>query len=174
MLDVRTSCLLRGCIGVIFGVLALLLPQLTLETFYGLFWALIILGIVAFLFLAITAPGGDSMLWFGVSAGLLVIGLLSLMFRVMVEYVVVLVIAAVAFYNGFSDIMLALKHPRSKYILIPVMVIAGFVLLAGLFYYFPGFKDYLVLSVVGTFALAFGLFSILFGFSGTSRTSAGD
>ena len=33
-----------------------------------------------------------------------------------------------------------------------------------LFYYFPDFEKYLFLSVLGTFALVFGLFSIILGF----------
>jgi hypothetical protein len=174
MLDSKTLCLLRGIIGVIFGFLALMLPEVTLGTFYGFFWALIILGIVLFLFLAITGRGDDSMLWFGLSAVLLVIGLLSFMVSGFVAVILILIIAAVAIYNGFTDITFALEHPRTKYILIPGMIITGILLLGGLFYYFPGFEKYLFLSVTGTFALAFGLFSILLGFYNSDGPAAGD
>lgn len=174
MLDSKTSCLLRGIIGVIFGFLALMLPKVTLDTFYGLFWALIILGMVFFLFLAITGRGEESMLWFGMSAVLLVVGLLSLMVMELVKYLFILLIAAIAIYNGFTDITLALEHPRTKYILIPGMIITAILILAVLFFYFPGFVNYLFLSVVATFALVFGIFSIVLGFYNTDVPAAGD
>jgi uncharacterized membrane protein HdeD (DUF308 family) len=148
----------------VFGVLALLIPKELLDTFYGFFWALIILGTVLFLFLAITGSSKESMLWFGLSVVLLVIGLVSLLVRELVEYLFIVCIAALAIYNGFTDITLALKHPRTKYILIPGMVIASVLLVTGLFYLFPWFVSYLFLRVIGTFALVFGIFSILLGF----------
>ena len=77
MLDSKTSCLLRGIMGVIFGFLALLIPEEVTLGFYGLFWILIGLAMALFLFLAITARGDESMLWFGLSAALLVIGVIS-------------------------------------------------------------------------------------------------
>ena len=76
----------------------------------------------------------------------------------------ILIIAAIAIYNGFSDMTLALGHPGTKYILIPGMIITGIILLGGLFYYFPVFEKNIFLSVVGTFALTFGFFSIVLGF----------
>ena len=87
--------------------------------------------------------------------------------------ILILVIAAIAIINGFTDITLALGHPRTKYILIPAMIITAILVLGGLFYYFPNFEKYLFLSVVGTFALVFGLFSIILGFyttEGSART----
>jgi len=75
-----------------------------------------------------------------------------------------LVIVGIACYNGFTDITLALTHPRTKYILIPGMFIAGIVLLAALLWYFPERSDNLVIAIIGTFAFVFGLFSILMGY----------
>lgn len=164
MLDTKSSCLLRGIVGVLFGSLALLLPDVTLGTFYGLFWGLIILSIALFLFLAITARGDDSMMWFGLSAVLLVIGLVSFFVAGFVAVVFILTIAVIAIYNGFTDITLALEREGTKYILIPVMIITAIVLLGGVFYYFPGFEKNLFLSVVGIFALTFGFFSLVLGF----------
>jgi len=164
MFDTKTSCLIRGITGVIFGFLALMLPDITLGTFYGLFWVLVILGIAIFIFLAVTANGDESMFWFGLAAALLVIGVLSIIVAGFVALLFILIIAGVAIYNGFTDITLALMHPKTKYVLIPAMIITGFVLLGVLFTYFPGFEKNLFLSIVGTFALAFGLFSIMLGF----------
>ncbi|MFA4877862.1 MAG: hypothetical protein WC586_10635 [Methanoregula sp.] len=164
MLDTKLSCLLRGIIGVIFGFLALMVPEITLGTFYGFFWVLIGLGMAVFLFIAITSRGDEATFWFGLAAALLVIGLISFIFSGFVALLFILIIAGIAIYNGFTDITFALTRPKTKYILVPGMIIAGFALLGVLFYYFPGFEKNLFLSVVGTFALVFGLFSIALGF----------
>jgi hypothetical protein len=108
------------------------------------------------------------------AAVLLVVGLLSLMVKELIEYLFILLIAAIAIYNGFTDITLALEHPRTKYILIPAMIITAILILAALFLYFPGFVNYLFLSVVATFALVFGIFSIVLGFYNTDVPAAGD
>jgi uncharacterized membrane protein HdeD (DUF308 family) len=164
MFDTKTSCIVRGIIGVVFGFLALMVPDVTLMLFRSLFGVLIVLGIALFIFLAVTGTGDESIVWFGLAAGLLVIGVLSFIIPNTFAIIFILIIAGIAIYNGFTDIMLALTHPKTKYIVIPVMVLAGFILLGALFYYFPGFSNNLFLSIVGTFALAFGLFSILLGF----------
>lgn len=170
MLDTKTSCLIRGIMGVIFGFLALLVPAEVTLGFYGLFWILIGLAMALFLFLAITARGDESMLWFGLSAALLVVGVISFMVAGFVAVMLILALAAIAIINGFTDITLALEHPRTKYILIPGMIITAILVLGALFYYFPSFEQYLFLSVVGTFALTFGLFSIILGFYTTDET----
>lgn len=155
---------MRGIVGIIFGILALLVPDITLGTFYGLFWLLIIVGIALFGFLAITGTGDESVLWFGLAAALLIAGVVSIIYSDFVAILFILIIAGIAIYNGFTDIMLALEHPKTKYILIPAMILAGLAFLAALFYYFPGFEKNLYLSIVGTFAMVFGVFSVLLGF----------
>jgi len=170
MLDLKTTCLLRGVTGVIFGFFALFFPEEVTLGFDVLFWILIGLAFVLFLFLAITARGNGSILWFGLSAALLVIGVISIMVPKFVAVVLILMIAAVAIVNGFTDISLALGHPKTKYLLIPGMIITAIVLLAILFFYFPGFRLNLILSVVGTSALVFGLFSIILGCYKTEET----
>src|SRR5512138_2034668 len=115
MLDSKTSCLIRGITGVIFGFLALFAPEEVQIGFYGLFWVLIGLSMALFLFLAITARGDESILWFGLSAVLLVIGVISFMVPGFFAVLLILAIAAIAIINGFTDITLALEHPRTKY-----------------------------------------------------------
>jgi len=157
------SCIIQGAIGIIFGLLALLVPEITLATFYALFWVLLAVGIAGFLFLAITSKSDDSMFWFTLSAGLLVIGAISFFAPAIVAIIFLLLIAGVAVYSGFFDITLALAHPKTKYILIPGMFIIGGLLLGVLIWYFPDVLKNLFLTVLGTFALIFGLFSILLG-----------
>lgn len=157
------SCLIQGVIGIAFGLLALLAPEITLATFYALFWVLLAVGIAGFLLIAITARSGDSLFWFILSAVLLVIGAFSFFAPFVVAIIFLLLIAGVAVYSGFNDITLALTHPKTKYILVPGMFIAGGVLLGVLIWFFPVVSKNLVLSVLGSFALVFGLFSILLG-----------
>src|SRR5512145_1329619 len=106
MLDSKTSCLIRGITGVIFGCLALLFPGEVTIGFYGLFWVLICRGMALFLFLAITARGDESILWFGLSAALLVVGVISFFVAGFVAVILILTIAAIAIVNGFTDITL--------------------------------------------------------------------
>jgi hypothetical protein len=164
MLDTKTSCLVRGITGVIFGFLALMLPEPVVLTFSGLFLILIGLGIALFLFLAITSRSDESMLWFGLSAALLVIGILSVVFAGIVGLLFILIIAAVAIYNGFYDITIALTHPKTKYIVVPAMILSAVALLCIFYLYFPNFHNHLDISIVGTIAFAFGLFSIGMGY----------
>jgi uncharacterized membrane protein HdeD (DUF308 family) len=163
-MDTKLSCYVWGIIGVIFGILALLFPEQLQLTFFGLFLILIGVVIVVFLFLAITSKSDESLFWFGLSAGLLIIGVISLFAQVIVEIIFLLMIAALVFYNGFTDIVLALKNPRTKYILIPAMFLSGVALLAVLIKYIPQMSQHLVIITLGSFALVFGLFSIIIGY----------
>jgi uncharacterized membrane protein HdeD (DUF308 family) len=162
-MDTKLSCLIQGVIGIVFGLLALLVPDITLATFYALFWVLLAVGIAGFLLLAITSRSDDSMFWFILSAALLVVGAISFFAPFIVAIIFLVLIAAVAVYSGFFDITLALTHPKTKYILIPGMFLTGGVLLGGLIWYFPIVLKNLVLTVLGSFALVFGIFSILLG-----------
>ncbi len=177
-MDTKLSCIIWGITGVIFGLLALLFPdtEMMLTTFYVIFLLLTGLVIAVFLFLAITSASDESLFWFGLSAGLLVLAVLSFLAQQFFAIIFLLVIVGIACYNGFTDITLALTHPRTKYILIPGMFIAGIVLLAALLWYFPERADNLVIAIIGTFAFVFGLFSILMGYfqkEGPHQSAAG-
>jgi uncharacterized membrane protein HdeD (DUF308 family) len=163
-MDTKLSCYVWGVVGVIFGILALLFPEQLQSTFYGLFLILIGFVIVVFLFLAMTSNKEETLFWFGISAGLLVLAIISLLAQVIVEIIFLLLIAALVFYNGFTDIVLALKNPRTKYILIPGMFLSGVALLALLLRYIPQMSQHLVIVTLGSFALVFGLFSIIIGY----------
>lgn len=103
---------------------------------------------------------------------ILVFGFLLIIVQEPVEYIFILFIAAVAIYNRLNDIMLDLDHPRTKYILIPGMIITALVLLARLLIFYPGFSKNLLLAIVGMFTLVFGLFSILLIFNDKDVPSA--
>jgi hypothetical protein len=160
---------------VIFGLFTLLYPdpEVMLATFYGIFLVLVTLGIVIFLLLAITSRSDESLMLFGISAGLLLIAALSFLAREVVGIIFMLIIAGIAFYNGFTDITLALTHPTTKYILIPGMFVIGAALLVGLLWYFPVLSKNLVLVILGTFAFVFGLISIFMGYFQTNEQKRG-
>jgi uncharacterized membrane protein HdeD (DUF308 family) len=174
-MDTRLSCFLWGIIGVIFGLFTLLYPdpELMLATFYGLFLVLSVLGIVVLLLLAMTSRSDESLVLFGFSAVLLIIAVLSFLAREIVGIIFMMIIAGIAFYNGFTDITLALAHPRTKYFLIPGIFLTGAALLVGLLWYFPAFSKNLVLVILGTFAFVFGLFSIFMGYFQTKEHGRG-
>jgi uncharacterized membrane protein HdeD (DUF308 family) len=163
-MDTKLSCYIWGVVGVIFGIFALLFPEQLQDSFFWLFLALTGVVILAFLFLAITSKGEESLIWFGFSAGLLLLAVISFLVPNIVEIVFLLLIAGIVFYNGFTDIVLALKRPRTKYILIPGMFLSGVALLAILLRYIPHMSQHLVIVTLGSFALVFGLFSIIIGY----------
>jgi len=170
MLVLKTTCLLRGIAGGIFGFFALFFPVDVKLGFDVLFWTLIDHAIVLFLLLAITARINGSIVWFGLSAALFGIGVISIMVPKFVAVVLIQIIAAAAIVNGFTDIALALWHPITKYLRINGIIIAALILLAIVFFYFPVFRMNRILSVVVTSALVFGLFSIIPGCYKTEET----
>ncbi|MDP2796367.1 MAG: hypothetical protein Q8N94_02500, partial [Methanoregula sp.] len=113
-MDTKLSCLIQGVICIAFGLLALLAPEITLATFYALFWMLLAAGIIGFLLLAITSKSDDSLFWFILSAALLVTGAVSFFAPFIVALIFLLLIAGVAVYSGFLVITLALTHPKTK------------------------------------------------------------
>jgi uncharacterized membrane protein HdeD (DUF308 family) len=162
-MDAKHWCFVKGLIGVIFGCLALLVPEVTLSTFLRIFWVLIIVGLVLSVFLAITSHSEGSLFWFLAATVLMIIGICSFIFPQLVALIFILAIAVLAFYSGISGITLALTRPKSKYYLIGGAVVITIVLLILIMLYVPSIIHDPVLTVVGAFALVFGLFSILMG-----------
>jgi hypothetical protein len=147
----------------IFGFLALALPDITRATFLTLFWFFIAGGIIIFLLLATTARSDESLFWFALSAVLVTIGALSVFVTGIVTIIFILIIAGVAFYSGFSDFSYALEHPKTLYYLIPGMFLITVLLLAVLLRYVPAASNDIVLTILGTFSFVFGLVSIFIG-----------
>jgi uncharacterized membrane protein HdeD (DUF308 family) len=162
-MDTKLLCIVQGIIGIIFGSLALFLPDITLGTFIALFWVLLGAGIILSLLLATTSSDKETMFWFGVSALLLAIGVGSVFIQGVVAIIFVLIIAGVVFYSGFYAITLALAQPKTKYIVIFGMFVTDAILLCVLLWYFPALSKNLILVVLGTSSLVFGIFSVLMG-----------
>jgi uncharacterized membrane protein HdeD (DUF308 family) len=178
-MELNLSCIIKGTIAIIFGLLALVLPEQTLVTFIGLFWVFIVAGIAIFMFLATTSRSDESTFWFGLALALVLTGVVSLLIQGIVALVFLFIVAGVAFYSGFADITYALEHPKTKYILISGMFLIGTLLLAVLIHFFPvtvtstltmASAVRFVLTALGSFALVFGICSILIGVYPSSET----
>ncbi len=158
------SCIVKGLIAIIFGVLAIFLPGPLQTTFIALFWVFIAVGIAIFLLLATTSRSDESLFWFGLAAVLVIIGALSFFAQVVIILVFMLIIAGIAFYSGFTDISYALEFPKTKYYMIIGMFLISVLLLGVLFHYLQITELYkIILRILGTFALIFGIFSIAIG-----------
>lgn len=164
-MDAKLSCLLKGLIGVIFGGLALTMPGPLLAFFLGIFWIILVTGIVLCVLVAITSPAEESFFWFICSAVLLLVGIVATIFPDSIALLFVIAIAVLAFYAAYSGISLALSRPKSKYYLVGGVIAASLVLLGVLVWYVPAATNYIIMTIVGTFAFVFGLFAIIMGFS---------
>jgi uncharacterized membrane protein HdeD (DUF308 family) len=162
-MDAKISCLVKGLIGVLFGCLAIMVPDFTSGTFLVLFRVLIGLGLVICVFLAITSYHGGSLFWFLAATVSVIIGIISFIFPNVVKSIFILAIAALAFYSGLSGITLALTRPKSKYYLIGGTFIIAVILLVLLFQYMPAKLNAFIMTTLGVFALVFGWFSIMMG-----------
>jgi hypothetical protein len=164
-MDAKMSCLLKGLIGVIFGGLALVVPGPVLALFLGIFWVLLVTGIILCVLIAITSQAEESFFWFLCAAVLLVAGIVSTVFQNLIGTLFILAVAVLAFYAAYSGLSLALTRPRSKYYLVGGVIVGSLVLLGFFIYYVPAMSGSLVMTVVGTFSFVFGLFAIIMGFS---------
>ncbi|MCX6681716.1 MAG: hypothetical protein NTY71_01845 [Methanoregula sp.] len=162
-MDTKLACLIQGVIGVFFGLLALLLPDITLTTFLAFFWLLLIGGVLVLLFLAITAKSEESIFFFMISAALVFVGVGSFFFHGIVAIIFLLIIAGYAFYTGFAGIRLALAQPKTKYLLIAGMFAIDLLLIAGIIRYIPMLTQNPVMMVLGVTSFVFGIFLILMG-----------
>jgi uncharacterized membrane protein HdeD (DUF308 family) len=162
-MDAKLSCLLKGLIGVIFGGLALVVPGPVLEFFTGIFWVLLVTGIVFCVLIAITSHAEESFFWFLCSAGLLVIGIIEMLFPNFLSLIFILAVAVLAFYAGYSGISFALTRPRSKYYLVTGVIVSSVILLYIFIRFVPAMSDILIMTVVGTFSFVLGLFAIFMG-----------
>jgi uncharacterized membrane protein HdeD (DUF308 family) len=105
---------LRGIIGILFGVLALMWPGLTLLTLVALFSAYALLGGIASVIGAIGHRRFDDDWWLPLLLGLVSIGaaIVAVVNPVLTTLVLVMVIAANALVTGVLDIVSAVRLRR--------------------------------------------------------------
>jgi uncharacterized membrane protein HdeD (DUF308 family) len=162
-MDAKLSCLVKGLISVIFGGLALIIPDPLMGLFLRIFWFLVIAGIIIFGFLAITSPGEESLFWFILSFALIIIGIGSVVFSDLTRIIFLLAIAVLALYSTYTGIAVALTRPGEKYFLVGGVVVAVIVLLGLFFWYVAPLQENPVMTIIGTVLLVFGFFVVILG-----------
>jgi uncharacterized membrane protein HdeD (DUF308 family) len=102
---------LRGVIAVAFGVLALMLPGITLLSFVALFAAFAIIGGAVWAIGAVQNRKSDEHWWVMLLAGLLSIGagIIALIHPTLTALVLVLLIGANALVTGVLDLVVAVR-----------------------------------------------------------------
>ncbi len=155
--------ILKGVIGIIFGIIAVAIPGFTLGTLFTIFGLFIIAaGIIAFLF-AVTSHPKDSSPWFWISLGILALGLLSVLFPEVIAFSFAILIAGWALVTGIFDLERCITGSRYYYYLFGGMLGAFIVLLLALFYFIPALREDYLMTTFGAFAFVFGVFSLVIG-----------
>jgi uncharacterized membrane protein HdeD (DUF308 family) len=155
--------ILKGTLGIIFGIMTIVFPNFTLGTFFTIFGLFIIAaGIIAFLF-AVTSQHSDTSFWFWLSLGILALGILSVFIPEIVALAFALVIAGWALVTGISDLKRCITGSRYYYSLFAAMLGSGLLLLVGMFYLIPALREHYLMTIFGVFALVFGIFSFALG-----------
>ena len=155
--------ILKGILGIIFGIIAVAIPGFTLGTLFTIFGLFIIAaGIIAFLF-AVTSHPNDSSPWFWISLGILALGLLSVLFPEVIAFTFAIIIAGWALVTGIFDLERCITGSRYYYYLFGGMTGTFIVLLLALFYCIPVLREHYLMTTFGTFAFVFGVFSLVIG-----------
>jgi uncharacterized membrane protein HdeD (DUF308 family) len=162
-MDAKMSCQLKGLAGVIFGGLALVVPGPVLAFFTGIFWILLVTGLLLCILMAISSTLEESLFWFICAAVLLICGIVEALFSSLVSFIFVLAVAVLAFYAGYTGIACALNRRQVKYYLVGSVVAASLILLFIFLTYIPAMRTYPVMTVIGTISFVLGLFAIAMG-----------
>jgi uncharacterized membrane protein HdeD (DUF308 family) len=151
---------LRGVIAIAFGVLALMLPGITLLSFVALFAAYAIFGGAVWAVGAIQNRKTDDHWWVLLLAGLVSIGagIIALIHPTLTALVLVLLIGANALVTGVLDIVVAVrlrKKIRGE-ILLVLSGLASIVFGAIVFMYPLGAGALALLWIIGVYAIFIG------------------
>lgn len=173
--------LLQGIVAVLFGLLAVALPGLTLSTLVLLFGAYALVDGVAAIFGALFgAPGGAAAgtpRWVRVLQGLLGIaaGIVTFIWPGLTALTLLYVIAFWAMFTGIAEIVFAVQFrkeiPNEVWLIVSGAASTLFGLLLILF---PREGAFSVIWLIGVFAILYGVILIIFslrlrGMGGASR-----
>lgn len=158
---------LRGLFAILFGILALIWPSLTLLTLVYLFGAYVLVDGVFGVINGIQAYGERKRWWLLVLEGLLgiVVGILTFLWPDITALTLLYLIAAWAIITGVLEIVQAIqlrKVIRGELLWIiggALSVIFGFLLIL-----FPGAGALSVIWLIGVYSILFGILLIILGF----------
>jgi uncharacterized membrane protein HdeD (DUF308 family) len=152
---------LRGAIAIAFGLLALLLPGITLLSLIALFAAYAIFGGAVWTIGAIQNRKSDDHWWVLMMAGLAGIGagLIALVHPALTALVLILLIGANALVTGVLDIVVAVRLRRriQGEMLLVLNGVASIVFGAIVFLYPLGAGALALVWLVGVYAIATGI-----------------
>lgn len=155
--------ILKGILGIIFGVMIVLFPGFALGTFYTIFALFMITaGIIAFSF-AVTSQPGESSSWFWLSLCIFAVGVLSLVSPRVVAFTFALIIALWAFVSGILDLERYITGSRAYIYLFLSMLGSSILVLFAAFYFYPVSREHYLETTFGVFAFVFGIFSLALG-----------
>lgn len=155
--------IIKGILGILFGIMIVIVPGLILDTFYTLFALFIITaGIIAFSF-AVTSQPKDTSVWFWLSLCILAVGILSLVIPRFIAFTFALIITGWAFVTGILDLERFITGTRYYYLLFLAILGTGILLLVAVYYLVPASRVHYLETTFGVFAFAFGIFSVALG-----------
>ncbi len=157
---------LRGLAAVIFGILAILWPSITITVLVLFFGAYALVDGIFAVFAAITHREGHDRWWVLLLEGLVGIaaGILTFFYPAVTALVLLYFIAAWAILTGILEIMAALRLRREiegEWLLVVSGILS--VLFGVVAVIFPGAGALAVIWLIGAYAIVFGLLLITLG-----------
>jgi uncharacterized membrane protein HdeD (DUF308 family) len=154
---------LRGILGIVFGIVALVYPGITLDVLVIFLGAYAVVDGVFALFTAIGGDGKDR-LWY-VLEGIIGIGLGILVFAYpgISERALIYVIAAWAILTGVLEIIAGFELPISREWLLALAGLAS-VVFGVLVFFNPGAGALAIVWMIGIYALVFGVVLLVLAF----------
>lgn len=159
--------LLRGLLAVIFGVLALVWPEITLITLVILFGGFVLLEGILNLLIGIVSSETNRRWWVTLIEGILGIGVavLTFVWPNLTAVVLLYFIAAWALITGILEIMTAIRLRRMlerEWVMILNGAIS--IIFALLLFIFPGESAISLVWLFGVFVIIIGILLIILGF----------
>ncbi|MGZ5894159.1 MAG: HdeD family acid-resistance protein [Caldimonas sp.] len=158
--------MLRGAIAILFGVLAIVWPDLTLLLLVALFAAYALLSGGVSIVAAVRSRGHDSKWWLPLLLGLVSIaaGICAVVYPALTALVLVLLIGANAFVTGVLDIAIAIRlRPvlRGHWLLVLTGTVS--ILFGVLVFTFPGAGALALIWLISLYAVVTGVLLLTLG-----------
>ena len=158
--------ILRGVLAILFGVVAFFAPAYGIAILVGLFAAWAIIDGVGNLIAGIRTRGQDRSWWLEVLEGLVSVaaGVIAILLPADAAQVLVLIIAAWAILTGVLEIVMAVRLRRviDNEVWMALAGVAS-VLFGIILLLFPSVGALSLVWLIGSFAIAFGVFLIILG-----------
>lgn len=155
--------IIKGILGIFFGLLLISAPRFALGTFLTMAGVLIIAaGIIAFMF-AVTSRQTNTLVWFTVSGAIVLFGILTFFIPDFIATSFALFIAGWALITGVLDLENYIIGHRKFYAIMACLTVTCLALIAVAFYLVPSFHEDFLYRIFGFYAVVFGFFSLVLG-----------